>query len=214
MSPPANNDVFCCSAAKIRITTASPDHKLLDFVISTLEGKLPCRAKVPVYMEDEDIGDYVFSVITLESDIPYVTTELFSNFHVTGPESDPSILLVTISKTMLREEFDVDVESEVRLACEEHPHDFFRVGLLKRKADSSSETSDEESVLSQMLSSNAMAEHDRTLDPRYATGLGGSSDPGHESGSESDRMSDTDHGPITKSDGELDRGRKLSGEWF
>ncbi|KAG4412663.1 hypothetical protein IFR04_014204 [Cadophora malorum] len=207
MSLPENNHIFCCSSAKISevsISFTPTGSKLLDFAMTALDGKLPCRPKFAFEMEDEDVGDFIFSVITTEPKIAHSSTEHFCNFHVTGPDADPSILVIKVQKVVLREEFELDADSEIRLECKEHKGVFTQARVLKRLPD---QEKDELESASDQLS-------DPVSDPRNNN----KSDPGHISGPESGELSEQDSAQVAKSDEGpyrgLERGRKLVREWL
>ena len=195
MSPPESNHIFCCSSANISLVSISytqSGSKLLDFALTALDGKLPCRPKFAFEMEDDDVGDYVFSVTTTEATIAHSSTEHFCNFHVTGPDADPSILVVKVQKVVLREEFELDADNAIRLECKEHKGVFFQVKVLRRvpkeEIDNLESTSDQ--------FSNPIS------DPRNNM-----SESGHVSEPESDESSDQDSAQVAKSDEGSDRGR-------
>ncbi|PVH74084.1 hypothetical protein DL98DRAFT_605649 [Cadophora sp. DSE1049] len=220
MSPPANQHIFCCSTAKIAKETIDPSStsgsKLLEFVTSVVDGKLPCRPNFGFVMEDEDVGDILFAVNTTESAIAHSGSEFFCNFHVAGPDSDPSILVVKLPTEVLREDFELDKECAVYVRCEEHSSSWVIVKVLKRRVKEENPDSEQISDSNQMSDpirvsdADQMSDPDQTSVPNEMSNPGRTSDPNHTSDtdqmSHADEMSDLKKIP--------DRGRKFVREWL
>ncbi|KAH7410563.1 hypothetical protein BKA64DRAFT_661266 [Cadophora sp. MPI-SDFR-AT-0126] len=223
MSPPDNHHIFCCSTAKIikaSISHKITGRKLIEFAISAVKGKFPCRPRFAFDMEDEDVGDFLFSVSTTESKIAHSITEFFCNFHATGPNADPSILVVEVPKPVLREDFELDEESEIFLECTAHDDISIELKVLKRRIkeevsdpeSTSNPTSDPGSELSQVSAQEQMTDPESGYNHNCGALI--RSDPGHTSGSESDQIFDLDSVQMIQSDAGTDRSRTLAREWL